>query len=91
MKTMRRAIATAAIGIMAASVIGLAAPAASAAPASSTDAGITSIGCEYYVEKARQYADSAHYYASRGMHKEARAAQDSSKHYWKMYNACRWG
>lgn len=91
MKTMRRAIATAAIGIMAAGVIGLAAPAASAAPASSTEAGITSVGCDYYVKKARKYADLAHYYASRGMHNEAQAARNASQQYWKQYNECRWG
>ena len=75
---MRRAFATAGIGVM-----GLATPAASAAPAS-TDIGTTSVNCDYYKQMTatwRKIADN-----SGG--KKARGASKMAKSYVAKYYVC---
>ena len=84
---MRRAIATAAIGVAAAGIIGLASPAASATPVSNGDTAITA-SCDAYWEKYEYAMDKAYAAAARG--------DDDAYAYWKAvadenlaaYKAC---
>ncbi|HIV58741.1 MAG TPA: hypothetical protein H9902_12385 [Candidatus Stackebrandtia faecavium] len=83
MKTMRRAIVTATIGVMAAGVIGFAAPTASASE-TATQIDTASVSCEYYKDMARKWQNVAD--SSNG--KKAHEAKKMSQKYLAQYFAC---
>ena len=84
MKTMRRAFATAIIGVMTAGILGLTAPAASAAPASNSDAGATAVSCNHYAHKFQEYRKIAE--NSSGL--KAKKAQALANKYRDIFLKC---
>lgn len=91
MKTMRRTIATAAIGLVTAGVIGLAAPAASAAPVSDNAPQSTPIDCKPYLKAAEQYRELAAKYKAKGMYKQYAKALATADKYTHLYKKCIYG
>ncbi|HIV58740.1 MAG TPA: hypothetical protein H9902_12380 [Candidatus Stackebrandtia faecavium] len=91
MKTKRRALATAAIGVMAAGLIGFGSHTAFAETTNTSDNVSVSAGCSWYKNKADNYEARAEQLRAQGDWTGARWASKKAEQYLEKYYACTFG